>query len=85
MGADLSSLAFGGDPKQAKPPRPLRQREEPCQEDFDQYLRCCRENKDTIDMVDCEDITYRFRQCMEKSFKQSQPSDAGRASAQGAG
>ncbi|CAE8705202.1 unnamed protein product [Polarella glacialis] len=41
----------------------------PCQDDFNAYLRCCKENDDTPGMVDCETIMYKFRQCMEKKME----------------
>jgi len=43
----------------------------PCQEDFDAYMKCCKDFENTQDMVDCETITYKFRQCMEKQMAPS--------------
>mmetsp|Transcript_103789 Transcript_103789/g.289147 ORF Transcript_103789/g.289147 Transcript_103789/m.289147 type:complete len:120 (-) Transcript_103789:69-428(-) len=52
MGAALPGAA-------AKP-----KREEPCQEDFDAYMRCCKANGQTQNMNECEDIMAGFQQCM---------------------
>mmetsp|Transcript_11630 Transcript_11630/g.17521 ORF Transcript_11630/g.17521 Transcript_11630/m.17521 type:complete len:107 (-) Transcript_11630:131-451(-) len=40
---------------------------EPCQEEFDAYMRCCKSNEMTQDMNDCEEITTTFQQCMRRS------------------
>eukprot|EP00933_Yihiella_yeosuensis_P073938 TRINITY_DN82732_c0_g1_i1.p1 TRINITY_DN82732_c0_g1~~TRINITY_DN82732_c0_g1_i1.p1 ORF type:complete len:115 (+),score=20.60 TRINITY_DN82732_c0_g1_i1:47-391(+) len=56
MGTTLSN--FGLAPK-----KPM-----PCQEAFDDYMRCCKDNENSREMVDCEDIMFKFRRCMEKEM-----------------
>eukprot|EP00442_Polarella_glacialis_P058500 CAMPEP_0115087392 /NCGR_PEP_ID=MMETSP0227-20121206/23244_1 /TAXON_ID=89957 /ORGANISM="Polarella glacialis, Strain CCMP 1383" /LENGTH=136 /DNA_ID=CAMNT_0002477213 /DNA_START=43 /DNA_END=450 /DNA_ORIENTATION=+ len=63
MGATASS-AMGATASSETP-----RQEMPCQDDFNAYLRCCKENDDTPGMVDCETIMYKFRQCMEKKME----------------
>mmetsp|Transcript_128775 Transcript_128775/g.181692 ORF Transcript_128775/g.181692 Transcript_128775/m.181692 type:complete len:84 (+) Transcript_128775:34-285(+) len=56
----------------AASPAPVQSRSPmPCQEDFDAYMKCCKDFENTQDMVDCETITYKFRQCMEKQMAPS--------------
>mmetsp|Transcript_3816 Transcript_3816/g.7673 ORF Transcript_3816/g.7673 Transcript_3816/m.7673 type:complete len:92 (-) Transcript_3816:278-553(-) len=43
---------------------PAPKRQEPCQQEFDAYVQCCQSHQGTRDMVDCEDITANFQQCM---------------------
>mmetsp|Transcript_4298 Transcript_4298/g.13788 ORF Transcript_4298/g.13788 Transcript_4298/m.13788 type:complete len:95 (-) Transcript_4298:198-482(-) len=43
---------------------PPGRRQEPCQREFDAYVRCCQAHQGTRDMTDCEDITANFQQCM---------------------
>lgn len=51
---------FGSSSSAAPPPK----KPEPCQSDYDRYLRCIKEHGGTIDMVDCEDIALTFQKCM---------------------
>lgn len=48
----------------------------PCQEDYEAYIKCCKEYENTRDMVDCETITYKFRQCMEKHMNPPKVEDS---------
>mmetsp|Transcript_141338 Transcript_141338/g.451726 ORF Transcript_141338/g.451726 Transcript_141338/m.451726 type:complete len:107 (-) Transcript_141338:135-455(-) len=46
---------------------PVAKREEPCQEEYDAYMKCCKANEMTPGMNDCEDIMAGFQQCMRRS------------------
>eukprot|EP00931_Biecheleriopsis_adriatica_P105542 TRINITY_DN80108_c0_g1_i1.p1 TRINITY_DN80108_c0_g1~~TRINITY_DN80108_c0_g1_i1.p1 ORF type:complete len:139 (+),score=38.93 TRINITY_DN80108_c0_g1_i1:31-417(+) len=59
------------------PAAPAQKREQPCQDEFDAYMRCTSTKNMTVDMTDCENIAIDFKKCMERSV-QSKELDAER-------
>eukprot|EP00929_Paragymnodinium_shiwhaense_P063003 TRINITY_DN31503_c0_g1_i1.p2 TRINITY_DN31503_c0_g1~~TRINITY_DN31503_c0_g1_i1.p2 ORF type:complete len:107 (-),score=38.32 TRINITY_DN31503_c0_g1_i1:211-531(-) len=55
---------------QALTAKPAKQ--EPCQEEFDRYMRCVKDNEKSRGMLACDEIMEEFQRCMRAAKQGSE-------------